>query len=81
MTSILLGGIIIALESYRRRWSLILILTAALLIFHPRWTFPAVYMPDCTFINVQASQAVLGVLVAMLGYRIVRILLPRRRTA
>ncbi len=81
IVSILLGGVIISLEVYYKRWSVILALTVALLIFHPRWTVPALYMPDCTFINVQASQAVLAVLVAMLGYRIIKILLAYRRTA
>jgi hypothetical protein len=78
--SILLGGMIIGFEVYQRRRSLILVLTAALLIFHPRWTVPSLYMPDCMFINVQASQAVLAVLVVMLGYRVIKILLARRRT-
>ena len=81
IVSILLGAVIIGLELYHKRWSLILALTIALLIFHPRWTVPPLYMPDCTFINVQASQGVLVVLVAMLVYRAIRIWLAYRRTA
>jgi len=81
IVSILVGGVIIGLEVYHKRWSLILALAVALLIFHPRWTVAALYMPDCTFINVQASQAVLAVLVVMLGYRLIKILLAFRRTA
>ena len=81
IVSILLGAVIIGLEIYHKRWSLILALTIALLVFHPRWTVPPLYMPDCTFINVQASQVVLAVLVLMLGYRVIGILLAYRRAA
>lgn len=81
IVSILLGGVIIGLEVYHKRWSLILAVTVGLLIFHPRWTVSALYMPDCTFINVQASQAILAVLIAMLGFRVIKILLAYRRTA
>jgi hypothetical protein len=79
--SILLGAVVLGLEIYHKRWSLIMALTIALLVFHPRWTVPPLYMPDCTFINVQSSQVVLAVLVVMLGYRVIGILLAYRRAA
>jgi hypothetical protein len=69
MISILVGGVVIGLTVYQRRWSLILIVTVALLAFHPRWTFPTSYEPDCTFVNIEASQLVLAILILILGYQ------------
>jgi uncharacterized membrane protein len=82
IVSILLGGVIIALEVYRKRWWSwpILVLTMGLVIFHPARTVPSLYYPDCTFINVHVSQIVIAVLLATLSYQIVRVLLARRRS-
>jgi len=80
IASILVGGVVVCLGEYRKRWSISTILTLALLIFHPHltvWPFP---MPSCQFISVQASQAALVLLLLMLGYLVIRILLMSRRT-
>jgi hypothetical protein len=53
--------------------------TLALLVFHPRWTLPSFYRPDCVFANVQASQFVLATIVLMLGYRMVGHTLTQRQ--
>jgi hypothetical protein len=78
IASILIGVVVMSLEAYLKRWSLILAATIALLIFHPHLTLLAFPKPSCEFISVQASQAVLVVLLMMLGYRIVRMLVSRR---
>ncbi|QHO75175.1 hypothetical protein ACH79_23475 [Bradyrhizobium sp. CCBAU 051011] len=78
--SILLGGIIICFEIFQRRWPFISIVTAALLISHPHRTVRPVYWPDCNFINVQMSQAVLAALLAILAYRVLGMLLAYRRS-
>ena len=78
IASILVGVVVMSLEAYLRRWSIILAATIALLTFHPHLTVRASPMPSCEFISVQASQAVLVVLLMMLGYRIVRMLVSRR---
>jgi predicted cobalt transporter CbtA len=78
--SILLGGIIICLEIYQRHWPFISIVTAVLLIFHPHRTVRPIYWPDCNFINVQASQAVLAALLAILAYRLLGMFLAYRRS-
>jgi hypothetical protein len=69
IVSILLGLMIISMEIYHRRWSLVLVFTGALLIFHPYWTVPALYKADCTFINVQSAQIVLVILLVMIFFR------------
>jgi lysylphosphatidylglycerol synthetase-like protein (DUF2156 family) len=78
IASILIGVVVMSLEAYLKRWSLILAATIALLVFHPHLTLLAFPKPSCEFISVQASQAVLAVLVMMLGYLIVRLLMSRR---
>jgi hypothetical protein len=78
VTSILIGLAIIWLE-LRRRWlSPIMLLAAALVVFHPARTVGPNYYPDCSFVNVQASQAVLIILCLLLGYRLLRIYYRRR---
>lgn len=81
IAAMLIGAMVIGLEIHRRRWSLVPVLTAAFLVFHPAWTVPAKYMPDCTFINVYASQVVLAVILALFGYRIVTLVRSRKRPA
>lgn len=81
IAALLIGAMIIRLEIRRRRWSLVPVLTAVLLVFHPAWTVPAEYMTDCTFINVYYSQVVLAVFLALLGYRIVTLIRFRKRPA
>jgi|SRR5215471_3126882 len=73
IASIVIGGVLIGLEFYKGRWPVVLAVTVALLVFHPRWFLPARFGPDCTFVNVEASQAVLVVICLMLAYRVIRI--------
>ena len=51
--SILLGGALIGLELYQRRGWLFPVLTVGLLMFHPYWTLPPLFGPDCVFFNVR----------------------------
>jgi hypothetical protein len=70
-----LAGTIFLIEMYTKRWSmLVLAATTALLVFHPRWTVPATYDSACSFLNVQASQAVIVLLAIFLIYELVRVL-------
>jgi len=79
IASILVGALLICLEVYQKRRSIVLFLTTvALLAFHPHLTIHAFPAPSCEFMSVQASQAVLVVLVTMLAYRLIRILIAFR---
>jgi hypothetical protein len=78
IASILIGAVLIGLEFYKARWPVLLAITVALLVFHPRWFVPAGYWPDCTFVNVEASKAALVVICLMLAYRVIRIALSYR---
>jgi hypothetical protein len=81
IASLLVGALLVCIEAYQKRWSVVLFLTIALLAFHPHLTVRAFPMPSCEFASVQGSQAVLAVLTIMLGYRLIRILLAVTRTA
>jgi hypothetical protein len=75
----LLGGLVIFIELYQRRWlSIISSITVVILFFHPRWTVAPIYGPDCTFQNVEASQFVLAAICLLLGYQIFRMVRFRR---
>lgn len=78
LASGVLGLAIVFIEFRRRRRSLVLALTAALLVFHPAWTVSPLYGTDCNFINVQASQAVLAVIALLLVYQLARVMRLRR---
>src|SRR5215472_10672108 len=67
------------LEAYQRRWSIILVITIAVLVFPPHLTVRAFPMPSCDFISVPASQGVLALLVLMLGYLGSKTVLAYRR--
>lgn len=74
-----IGGLVIFIELYQRRWrSMISAFVAILLIFHPRWTVAPAYGPDCTFQNVEASQFVLAAILLLLGYQVFRMTRLRR---
>jgi hypothetical protein len=79
IASILFGGALTGLEFRQRRFWLFPTITLALLVFHPRWTLPSLYEPDCVFVNVQTSQFVLATIVLMLGYRMVGHMLTERQ--
>jgi hypothetical protein len=71
--SALLGGMCIAAAWYRGRWPVTSAVVAAALNFHPAWTVAPVHGPDCTFANVEASQAVLTVIAVLLSYHLFRV--------
>jgi hypothetical protein len=71
---------IMGMEAYQRRWSVILGFTVALLVFHPHLTVRPYPMPSCEFTSVHASQAALIAICAMLGYRLLRVFLYWRST-
>jgi hypothetical protein len=79
VASMVLGCVIIIFESYNRRGPIIVFLTVLLLIFHPRWFMYPNYLPDCSFVMVQASQVVLAILVALLLYGVVRTFIAYRK--
>jgi hypothetical protein len=81
IASILIGATVMCLEAYQKRWSIILVVTIAVLVFHPHLTVRAFPMPSCDFISVQASQGVLALLVFMLGYLLIKTLLAYGRAA
>lgn len=77
--AIVLGGILIGLELRRQRRTWVIpAITVGLLVFHPSWTLPPLHGPDCVFVNVQTSQAVLAVICLVLGYRMVGQMLTQR---
>ena len=80
LASGLLGGLVIFIELYQRRWSSIIsAIIVILLIFHPKWTVAPIYGPDCTFQNVEASQFVLAAICLLLGYQSLRMIRSRRQ--
>jgi hypothetical protein len=79
MGSAVVGAMCIAAGLYRGRWILTLVVVVAVLIFHPSWTVRPVYGPDCTFANVEASQASLILVGFLLSYHLFRIVRARRR--
>jgi hypothetical protein len=81
IVSILLGGILIGLEFRQKRFWLFPTITLALLVFHPHWTLPTFFGPDCVFVNVRTSEVVLAAIALMLGYRMVGHLLTKRQRA
>jgi hypothetical protein len=68
----LLGAMGIAAAWYRGSSLITLVIVAAALIFHPAWTVAPVFGPDCTFANVEASQAVLTLIGVLLSYHLFR---------
>ena len=66
-------------DLYQRRWSIVSLVALALVAFHPYWTMRPFYNTACQFLNVQASQAVLLVLAALMTFRLLR-LVRRSRT-
>jgi hypothetical protein len=79
IASILLGGVLIGLEFRQRRFWLFPTIALALLVFHPHWTLPSFFRPDCVFVNVETSQVVLAAIALMLGYRMVGHMLTQRQ--
>ena len=73
MAAAVVGALVIGVEVYNR-WSLLLGITVLLLVFHPGWLLPPTHGPDCQFINVQGSQAVLAVICILLGYQVFRMI-------
>jgi hypothetical protein len=79
IASILLGGVLIGLEFRQRQFWLFPGMTLALLVFHPHWTLPSFFGPDCVFPNVRTSEVVLATIALMFGYRIVGHMLTQRQ--
>jgi hypothetical protein len=76
IASLLVGAALMGFDAYQKRFSIILGLTVILLAFHPHLT---AYPDPCALTSVLESQIVLGALVVMLGYRIVRTATQTRR--
>jgi hypothetical protein len=74
-----LGLICILLAFHRRRWVLSLIVIILALAFHPSWMISPMHGPDCSYPNVEASQAVLALIVVLLGYHLWKVVDARRR--
>jgi predicted cobalt transporter CbtA len=77
IASLLIGAVLMGLEAYQKRWSIILVLTIALLVFHPHLTVHPFPTPSCEFASVQDSQVVTAVLAMMLAYRVVKMFVQR----
>lgn len=69
IASIALCLIIASIDAYERRLSIPLILSIMIVIFHPWWTVAPFYSTDCSFINVEASQAAGIVIAGLLIFR------------
>jgi predicted cobalt transporter CbtA len=80
IASILIGAVLMGLEAYQKRCSIVLAVSIALLALHPHLTASPFPGPDCVSWSVRASQYMLAVFVVMLVYRVVEFLLARGRT-
>jgi hypothetical protein len=80
LTSVLLGVVCVLLAYYRRRWVLSLITVALVLIFHPSRTITPMHAPDCTYPNIELSQAACALIVFLIVFHLWRIVVERRRT-
>ena len=78
--SAVLGAICIAAGYYRGHWIPSLVIVAAVLIFHPRWTMDPLYGPDCAFRNVEASELALALIGVLLSYHLFQIYKARTRS-
>jgi hypothetical protein len=62
-------GLMAFWDIYKRYLSYSFVIASALLTLHPYWTVSPGYMPDCTFLNILASQIVFGVMLLLLLYK------------
>ena len=75
LASILVGGLILCLDLYERKVSVPLLVTTGLLLLGwllyrtPHWGF---YMPSCEPFLLAPVQLVLGLIAALLAYRVFR---------
>jgi len=63
---------ILATCYWQRRWSFSALIGFLLVIFHPSWTIPPLYLTSCAFINLQASQVVLVAMIVLAAYELYR---------
>ena len=70
IVSMVFGAIIVGLVAYHRRWLWSPLVITLLLIFHPTWTIAPLHGPDCSFRNVEASQALLILIGLLLAYQL-----------
>lgn len=69
---------IVEARSARRRLVIMGYALAAIAL-HPRWTLPSLHGPDCVFVNVWASQIILGTTILLLAVQGFPLLLARLR--
>jgi len=79
MGSALISIVLLVLEVRSRRNPLVITFAIASIALHPRWTVPAVYGLDCSFLNVEASQALFGFGFALLAIRVISFLRGMRK--
>lgn len=74
--SVVVAASVVGLMIYRRKWSnSVVLLLGVSLVFHPAWTIRPTYGPDCQFLNVEASQVELALMLLLLvaqGFILVR---------
>lgn len=70
IVSMVFGAISVGLVVYHRRWVWNPLVITLLLIFHPTWTVAPLHWSDCSFQNVEASQALLISIGLLLAYQL-----------
>lgn len=80
LATALLGIICVLVAFYRRRWFWSLIVVALVLIFHPSRTITPLHAPDCTYPNIELSQAAFALVAIMFVFHLWRIVVARRRS-
>lgn len=68
----LLVAAIFLLDVLGRKRSLAFVIGLLIVVFHPAWTVPPLFYPDCTFTNVEASQWAAMLLTFVLVFRAFR---------
>ena len=81
MGSVSLVVAMFLIDALEKKWSLTSIIGFAVVIFHPAWTIPPYFYPNCAFPNVELSQVCSVFLTILLALRVFRSLYFRRRNS
>ena len=80
IASAFLSFIIIIMELFGRRRTVVFVLATVPVIIHPSWTVPPFYDTACRFIKLEVSQTLLFLLTLLLAYELIHFIRSRSLT-